>query len=82
MKDPNQPIPGKFFAFVTETQVTEYHTMIVEATTAEEAERKVTNQFNNHLNGLGPRPANPMTIGLDLEVRIKPMRERHWREDR
>lgn len=71
----------KFFAFTEVVTTTQYHTLIIDADTAEEAELIAKQKFNDYLWWDGeeqpPPPAALMTYKHEVKARIKPVQPHH-----
>lgn len=71
----------KFFAFAEVVTTTKYHTLIIDADTAEEAEQIVKQMFNDYLWWDGEEQPRPpvamMTYTHKVETRIKPVQPHH-----
>lgn len=69
-------VPGKFFIFVEQHTVTNYHTLVIEADSSDEAIAKAQEMVDNEC--LPPKGIlKPMTIKSELSFKAKPMREHH-----
>ena len=71
-------VPGKFFVFVEEVVTTNYHTLVIDATTPEEAEAIVKAKVDYDEGYITTECVlKPMSIKSEATFTVKPMRNHH-----
>lgn len=71
------PVPGRHFAFVTVTQVTKYHTLVMDG-----SELGVTARVSDLLSRADPALRAMTVDSTDVKVDVRPMRQHHLSDPR